>query len=66
MTWSVFNKVSKSFSKFCLTISWDYMCDKIKTSHVGAWLVSKGISAKIPKTNYLFIDYHNFIIRVIP
>lgn len=30
------------------------------------WLVLKGISAKIPKTNYLFIDYHNFIIRVIP
>lgn len=66
MTWSVFNKVSKSFSKFCLTISWDYMCDKIKTSHARNMARFKGYSTKIPKNQSLFIDYHNFIIRVIP
>ncbi len=53
MTWSArrhSKKVNKNLGKLYLTIFWEIMCDKIKkTSHVGAWLVLKGISAKIPK-----------------
>lgn len=64
MTWSDEN-INKA-RKLYLTIFWDCMCDKIKNEPCSRMARFKGYSMKIPKNQSLFIDYHNFIIRVIP